>query len=87
MTDDALITAVSAPWLALLIVIVTALVLDCPNRLPLRQLRPRRVMGKLPVCDGVPVMTPVLVFKVKPVGNVPTEISQVPTGPPVDVGV
>ena len=61
-------------WLALFIVIVIARALLCPVRLPLEQLKPVSVTLDVTTCVGVPLMTPVVVLRLRPVGNVPVRV-------------
>ncbi len=42
------------------------------------------VMGEVPAAVGVPVMAPVLGFRVRPVGSVPAALQVIVPAPPVD---
>ena len=67
--ENPLIAAVSAPGVARPIVNVMALLLVCPAKFPLEQLRAVRVTGNVPTCVGEPVIAPVVELTLSPVGN------------------
>ena len=43
----------------------------------------RTLMGKVPTCLGVPVIAPVLLEKLKPVGSAPVKVKTFDPEPPV----